>query len=135
MTKSSAIERSPMVEKLLNRTPKYEPEVEDAMEAFSEARAKGRETVMLAVRLVSGEIESFSYAYLTRVSFKPDDTMTLRFGSDVVQIKGRNLRRLCDSITEHRVRFIQEGSEAEDDLKSDGKAHVDEITISEMEGL
>ena len=91
--------------------PKHEPEVEEATESFKEARARSRESVMLDIRLADGTIESFPYAYLTRVRYTPGDVLLMRFGADEVRAEGRNLVRLRDAISEHRMRFIQEGTE------------------------
>lgn len=135
MTQSVTNKRSSVVEQLLSRTPRHEPETEEAMEAFQEARAKSRDTAMLDLRLLNGTVESFSYAYLTRVKFVPGDTILMRFGGEQVQVSGRNLHRLCETITEHRTRFIQQGSEADEDLKPNDAPHVDKIEITELEEL
>jgi hypothetical protein len=115
--------------------PKSEPEVEEARESFAEARARSRESVMLDIRLANGTVESFPYAYLTRVKYRPGDTLVLRFGADEVKAEGRNLARLRDAISEHRARFIQEGTEYEDGLKPEEAPHIGSIVITEGEGL
>jgi len=134
MTQSAA-KRSIMVENLLSRTPRHEPEVEEAMEAYQEARARSRDTAMLDLRFLDGTVESFSYAYLTRVRFVPGDTIAMRFGKDEVHITGRNLKRLCETITEQRTRFIQEGAESDEALKADDAPHIDTISITELEDV
>jgi hypothetical protein len=131
----SASKRSTMVEQLLTRAPRHEPEVEDAMEAYQEARARSRGTAMLDLRFLNGVVESFSYAYLTRVRFEPGDVITMRFGRDEIQVSGRNLKRLCETITEQRTSFIQEGTEDEELLKPDGAPHIDQISITELEDV
>jgi len=45
--------------------------------------------------------------------------------------EGRNLLRLHDSITQHRQRFIQEGTDIERGLKDDDAVHIDRILITE----
>lgn len=129
----SVTKHSTMVEQLLNRSPKHEPEVEEAMEAFQEARSRSRETAMLDLRFLNGTVESFSYSYLTRVRFEPGDIICMRFGRDQIQITGRNLKRLCETITEQRTRFIQEGAEGDEHLKPNEAPHIDEISITEVE--
>lgn len=131
----SASKRSTMVEQLLTRTPRHEPEVEEAMEAYQEARARSRDTAMLDLRFLNGVVESFSYAYLTRVRFEPGDVITMRFGKDEIHVSGRNLKRLCETITEQRTSFIQEGTEDEELLKPDGAPHIDQISITELEDV
>ncbi len=107
--------------------------MEEAAESFQEGRARSRQSLMLDLRLVNGTIESFAYAYLTRVRFTPGDILDMRFGPEEVRVKGKNLSRLRETVTEQRTRFIQEGAEGEEGLKAEGEAHVDEILIVERE--
>ncbi len=135
MPESSA-KRPTIVEQLLRKPSlQHEPEVEEATDSYQEARSKSRGTMMLDLRLVNGTIESFAYAYLTRVRFIPDDTIEMRFGKDEVRVSGRNLYRLFETITEQRTRFIQECADGEEALKPADAAHVDHIEIVEGEEL
>ena len=135
MAESSA-KRSTIVEQLLKRPmPQHEPEVAEAIEASQDARARSRDSAMLDFYLSDGTIESFAYTYLTRVRFTPGDTIDLRFGRDAVQILGRNLARMRDTITEQRTRLVQEGHDGEDGLKTSDEAHVEQITVTEGEEL
>jgi hypothetical protein len=120
---------------LSSQWPVAEPEVEESRESFQEARARSRESLMLDIRLADGRIESFPYAYLTRVRYVPGDTLVLRFGSDEVTAEGRNLARLRDAVSEHRVRFIQEGSEEEERLTPEEAPHIGRIVITDREEL
>lgn len=106
---------------------------EAAADAFQEARAKSREALMFDVRLHDGTIVSFPYAYLRRVTYQPTGVIVLRFGADTVMAHGRNLHRLRDAIAEHRARFIQEGTEAEEGAKAEDAAHIERIEIVEGE--
>lgn len=116
-------------------TPKHEPEVEEAMEAFQEARARSREALMLDVHLKDGTIESFDYASLRRATYRPDGVLLLRFlGGEEVTAEGRNLSRLRESLTEHRLRYLREGIQAESDLKPEDAPHIERIVIVEGEG-
>lgn len=110
-----------------------EPDADEAMNAFQEARAHSREALMLDVRFTDGTIESFDYASLRRVRYRPDGSLVLRFGRDEVAAEGKNLQRLRDAISEHRARFIQEGTEAEQGLKDEDAAHIERIVITEGE--
>lgn len=123
--------RPSAVRKILHSTPRHEPETEEARESYQQARANSREAVMLDVKLGDGTVESFPYSWLTRVSYLPGDTLVLRFGSDVVTVEGRNLTRLRETITEHRARFVQEGTETEQGLKPEDAAHISRIAIAE----
>jgi|GEM_PF-4834007 len=113
------------------RQPRHEPEAEEAGEAFKESRAKSREALMLDVIFADGHIESFDYATVKRVTYKPDGTLVLRFGKDRITVEGHNLQRLRQAVTECRARFIQQGTEAEQDIKPEDATHIDRITIVE----
>jgi hypothetical protein len=135
MAESSA-KRSSIVEQLLKKpSPQHEPETEETIDSYQEGRARSRPSLMLDLRLVDGTIESFPYAYLTRVRFSPDDTIAMRFGKDEVRVMGRNLYRLFETITEQRTRFIQEGADGEEGLKPVDAVHVERIEITEGEEL
>src|ERR1035441_5895578 len=93
--------RRSVVEQLARKpTPRHEPEVEEAMEAFQEARAKSREALMLDVRLTDGTIESFDYASLRHVKFTPDGTLTLRFGRNRSEEHTSELQSLRCALSE-----------------------------------
>ena len=75
--------------------PKAEPEVEEARESFQEGRARSRESVMLDIRLADGSVESFPYAYLTRVRYIPGDSRQVTdFGNGVLLSFHHPLARL-----------------------------------------
>lgn len=121
-------------EKILQHTaPRHEPEVEEARESHQNARARSREAVMLDVKMSDGSIESFPYAWLGHVRYEPGDTLILRFGGKDINIEGRNLSRLREIISEHRMRFVQEGTDGEEGLKPEDAAHIDSIEIKEGE--
>ena len=88
---------------------------------------------MLDVKMRNGTIESFPYAWLSRVKYEPGDRLILRFGENEITVEGRNLARLRDIVSEHRARFIQEGTEAEEGLKGEEGAHIERVTITERE--
>jgi hypothetical protein len=124
--------RSSVVDKVLHHpAPRHEPEVEEARDSHQNARAHSREAVMLDVKLADGSIESFPYAWLARIKYQPGDTLTLRFGRNEINIEGRNLSRTRDLVSEHRARFIQEGTEGEEGLKPEDAPHIERIAIKE----
>ena len=130
----SSVRRSSVVEKILQHpAPRHEPEVEEARDSHQNARAHSRESIMLDVKMGDGSIESFPYAWLSRVKYQPGDTLILRFGRNEINIEGRNLSRLRDIVSEHRARFIQEGTEGEEGIKTEGAAHIERIVITEGE--
>ena len=93
MAESSA-KRSSIVEQLLKKpSPHHEPEVEEAIDSYQEARSRSRATTMLDLRFLDGTIESFAYMYLARVRFVPGDVIELRFGKEDVRILGSERRR------------------------------------------
>jgi hypothetical protein len=127
--------RLSVVEQLAGRGPRHEPEVEEAMDAYQEARARSRESLMLDIRFTDGSIVSFDYAHLGRAKFDPEGAIVLNFGREQVVAEGKNLIRLYTAITEHRARFIQEGTAAEEGLKPDDAAHIERIVITDGEEL
>lgn len=123
--------RRSVVEQLARTVPRHEPEVEEAIDAFQEARARSREALMLDVRFTDGTVVSFDYAHLAKSRFLPDGKIVLRFGRDEVTAEGKNLLRLYNAITEHRARFIQQGTDAEEGLKPEDAVHIDRLEIKE----
>jgi hypothetical protein len=117
------------LQNLANRQSEASPS--GVREAFQEGRTRSRDSVMLDVRFATGDVESFNYAYLTRISYKPGDSLRLQFGGYVIQVEGKRLSRLRDSVSEHRARYIQEGTDAEEGLKPEDAAHIDSIAIEE----
>lgn len=109
--------------------PRHEPEVEDAIDAYEEARARSREAFMLELRFKDGKIRNFDYGHLRESEFVPQDKIVLRFGSKEVTAEGKNLRAVYTSITEHRRRFIHEGTDEEEAGKSETSAHIDKIEV------
>jgi hypothetical protein len=103
-------------------------EEEQVREAVKDARP-AIPTPMLDVVFRSGAIVSFSYAYLTRIDFDPSGKLALCFGDDVVVIEGRNLFTMRDKLRMHKASEIQEGDDAEDELKPESAAHVERIRI------
>jgi hypothetical protein len=123
-------ERLSAVEKI-SRTarPRYEPEVEGAIDAYEEARARSREAFMLELRFKDGKIRNFDYGHLRESEFMPQDRIVLRFGSKEVTAEGKNLKAVYTSITEHRRRFIQEGTDEEEASKPENASHIDTIEV------
>jgi len=118
---------------LQHPAPRDEPEVEEAKESHQKARTRSREAIMLDVKMADGSIESFPYAWLARIKYQPGDTLTLRFGRNEISIEGRNLSHTRDLLSEHQARFIQEGTEAEQGLKSEDAPHIERIEIKERD--
>jgi hypothetical protein len=119
---------------LVQKIMRPRSEAEEETEAYQEARARTREAIMFDVVMKDGTIESFDYASLRRVRYKPDGVLALRFGRDEVEVKGTNMKRLRELITEHRQRFIKEGTYAERDIKPEEAAHIESITFVDEEG-
>jgi hypothetical protein len=132
MESTSIKPRLSVVEQLAKgQKPRHEPEVEEAMDAYQEARSRSREALMLDLRFANGRVKSFDYSHLAKSEFLPEGKMVLRFGRDEVTAEGKNLLRLYNAITEHRARFMQEGTEEEEGLKAEDAAHIDTIAIRE----
>jgi len=75
-------------------------------------------------------VESFGYAYLSRVSFDPKGRLLLYFGDDVAVLEGRNMEEIQQKVRMHRATEIREGIEAEEALKAESAAHVESIVIT-----
>ena len=131
MEGTEAKSRPSVVEKLIKGQPRHEPEVEEAMEVYEEARARSREALMLDVRFRDGKVVSFDYAHLAKAKFLSNGKFVLCFGTDEVIAEGKNLMKMYTSITEHRRRFIREETEAEEGLKPEDAAHIERIEIVE----
>lgn len=132
MEGSDTRERRSVVQQFTkNHPPRNEPEVEEANELYQQARARSRDVLMLDVMFLDGTVESFDYASLRRVRYRPDGTMILLFGRTEVTAHGKNLMRWREQITEHRLRFIQEETVTERMLKPEDAAHIEKIVITE----
>jgi hypothetical protein len=115
--------------------PRHEPDEGQAFDSFAEARAQSRDALMLDLKLASGRILSFPYSSLEFAEYLPTGTIHLRFRRHEAMLDGKNMHRLRELITEHRVRFVQEGTDIERGLKPEDAAHIDHIEISEVEDL
>jgi hypothetical protein len=130
MSDTEVKQRPSAVERVTKTTrPRHEPEVEQAIEDYEEARARSREAFMLELRFKDGRVRNFDYAHLRESEFKPEDTIVLRFASKEVVAAGKNLRKIYTLITEHRRRFIQEGTDEEEASKPEEAAHIEKIEV------
>jgi hypothetical protein len=115
------------------------PETAQALAGDSEDGAgefrPGMPAPMLDIIMRSGRVESFGYAYLTRVSFDPRGRLLLYFGDDVVVLEGRNLQEMRQKIRMHREYEVREGTEAEDALKPEAAEHVERVYFTSREEL
>jgi hypothetical protein len=120
--------RSPHLQQILdNARPRHEPEVEEA--ALKDARP-AIPTPMLDLVMSDGQVESFSYAYLSRVRFDPRGRLALYFGDDVAVLEGRNMAEIRQKIRMHKASEVYEGIEAEEALKPENAAHVERIYLT-----
>jgi hypothetical protein len=126
--------RSQHLQEILEKSrPRHEPEVEEAERSLKESRP-AIATPMLDVVFRSGKIRSFSYAYLSEVEFEPGDTLTLKFSNGAtVIVEGRSLARHRMQVRQHRAEAIQESSESELALDTEGVSQVERIYITEGE--
>jgi hypothetical protein len=115
--------------------PRHEPDEAEALESFQEARSQSREALMLDIRLTSGRIVSLPYSSLELADYLPDGRLLLDFGKRLVTAEGRNMLRVRELISEHRARFIQEGTDIERGLRDEDAVHIEHIEITEVEEL
>jgi hypothetical protein len=124
--------RNTLLERLGGRPP--DPEPDNAVrEAFNPSRPNSEDDLMLDIRLSNGSRCAFSYSSLFKILFNPEDRLKLAFASDVVVIVGRRLLPLYDLLRRHRAKFVQEGTAAEDGLKPEDAAHIDNIHFEKPE--
>jgi hypothetical protein len=95
------------------------------------ARPHSREDIMLDLRFNNGCRRSFAYSYLTGIEWD-GEVISLSFATEIVTIRGRNLLRLYEALVQHRVPYVQQGSEAEEALRSQNETHVEAIEIKEV---
>jgi len=124
---SEAKPHSTLLKKILHSDAGAAPD--ESPESLRDARP-AIPTPMLDLVLRNGTVESFSYAYLTHVTYEPGGRLTLHFADDVVVIEGRNLGEIRQKIRMHKASEIYEGIEAEEALKSESAAHVERIHLT-----
>jgi hypothetical protein len=107
--------------------PKHEPEVQAAMDAYDEARARSRAAPMLEIRFREGSIRTFDYAQLAETEFVDEGRFILFFGRKQIVVAGKNLRRTHTTISERRLRSICEGTQEDESLKPEDAPHIDSI--------
>ncbi len=95
-------------------------------QSFGSSR-HAEDDLMLDVRLKDGSRCALAYGTLLKVLFSPADRLRLAFASSTVVIEGRRLLALYDLLRRHRARFVQEGTIAEEGLKSEEAAHIENI--------
>src|SRR5260370_1014273 len=107
---SSLKPRSNILSKILG------PEAAEALEAETQEPVKDARPAlpvpMLDLVMKDGSVESFSYAYLSRIHFDPQGRLTLYFGEDVAVIEGRNMSEIRQKVRMHKASEIHEGIEA-----------------------
>ena len=101
---------------------------EEYRQTWRTCRPRSREDIMLDCRFATGNRQAFGYAYLSSIVFY-GGTINLLFSDTHVAIEGRNLDRLYDALCQHRVPFIQEGSETEEALKPTDEPHIERIEV------
>jgi hypothetical protein len=74
-------------------------------------------------------IESCDHGLPQRVTDKPEGILILCPARRTLTVKSSNLQRVGQAVTKGRVRFIQEGTEAEHGLKAEDAAHIERILI------
>jgi hypothetical protein len=125
--------RSAALAKILGGEVAESPESEE-MEAVKDSRP-AVPSPMLDLVMRSGCVESFGYAYLSRVSFDPRGRLLLHFGDDIAVLEGRNMHEIQQKVRMHRATEIREGIEAEEALKAESAPHVDSIVITSKDEM
>lgn len=122
-----------VLERLGGRFSQDSAEPDDsARESFGGNRNR-EDDLMLDVRLKDGTRCALAYGTLMKIFFSPADQLKLAFASSTLVIEGRRLIALYDLLRRHRARFVQEGTVAEEGLKSEDAAHIDSIHFEKPE--
>ena len=117
-----------VLERLGGRSTEPAPEPDESVrDAFSGSRPNSEDDQMLDVRFSDGSRCALAYGTLFKVDYSPADQLKLAFAGETVVIEGRRLLPLYDLLRRHRAKFIQEGTAAEDGLKPEDAAHIDNI--------
>ena len=74
--------------------------------------------INLELRFETGNRTFLAYTYLVCCQFDKSGSLQLDYGAYSVQIEGRNLDELFDSLAQHHVVYIQETSDREDVAES-----------------
>lgn len=97
-----------------------EPIVEETgYVAFGTVPSNRRSDPMIQIKRRTGAVEAFGYPYLTRIQFDPSEGLKMEFAQCSLLVRGRNLHKLLNALTGHRVRFLQEYGDRIDDLPHD----------------
>ena len=133
----TGIKRSSALEKILKHPAlRREPEEDEPESAYDEARVRSRDSLTLELRFANGRRSGFSYVGLTETDFDPGDegeTITLRFHNANVIVNGQALGELYEKLLDQRARFIQEGSEAVEELRQRNTPYIARIEIERKE--
>lgn len=111
-------------------------EEDDVAGVFGWLRGASERSVMLELRLNTGNSKAFSFAYLENAEYDPSTGITLQFGATTVQLLGRKLNaevrpnvKLFEGLLRHRITWIQESGQAES-LASHAAVVVSGIRVS-----
>lgn len=85
--------------------------------AFGWARGMNGRSVMLELRMKTGNIVAIPYGWIDRLEFDPSEGITISAGGQKLRVKGRRLNaevrpnaRLFEGLTRQRVMWIREAS-------------------------
>lgn len=125
----------------VTETAKKQPDEAGAMDdlgAFGMLRGVQDRSLMLELRLASGNSLAFNYSYLVQASFDPSHGITLQFGGKKLSIVGSNLNaeirpnvRLYQAILRHRVAWVREADRHDQLQAPAGSVIIDSIDLEE----
>ena len=122
-----------VLERLGGRSTSDKADEEDSVRESFGGNRNREDDLMLDVRLKDGSRCALAYGTLMKVFFSPSDQLKLAFASGIVVIEGRRLITLYDLLRRHRARYVQEGTVAEEGLKPEDAAHIDNIHFENPE--
>lgn len=101
---------------------------DDSRPFYALRDVEGR-TIMLDVRLRTGDRCAFPYAYLLEVRHDRSAGVVLRFSTATVEIRGRHLGELYEALVTQRVLWVEEGGR---DVLPESSPFVSAIVVSEQ---
>jgi hypothetical protein len=101
--------------------------------AFTFGRVGPRPQMTLILGFAGGHGRGFPYAQMLGIEFDDEDAgFRLEFPGQVIEIRGRNLKRLLRYVCDHRAARIEESTLQQSLVASDTAEIVDSIVVRRL---
>lgn len=87
---------------------------------------------MVSFEQLNGDCEAFPYDALMSVRYDPSGAVKVRFTTDTVTVRGRNLLTIWGVLRSGRARLLRVGTQAERFMRDNAAPHIDSITITPL---